>query len=203
MTKATTSKMLGNRTYALVSAVILFCLSAVVAQAQQTPVRKIYVSEVAQSASPTDDERKIAVAATFVLELRLDSMKQLKVVRGKAHCDPTEAGPASLQRQEATQMPLGDPSASIYEVSTSIKTLTASGSAGNTDELVLDYDLLKYVRCKPSSLVHRSEPISRKTAFEGLLQMGDVIEVALKEDLAAPKVVVDVADITATGDSMQ
>jgi tetratricopeptide (TPR) repeat protein len=191
--------------YLLLFAAVFLSLSAPPAYAQLL-VRTVHLPEVIMTASPTEDERKIAQTAANVLDLRLSSMKQIKVVRGKA-CDSTETRTSNQSREESPgQMALADPATAIYEVSTSIKALTVSGSANSNVELVLDYDLVRYVRCKPTSVIHRSEPISLKTAFEALLQMGDVIDVALTKDLeelAPPKLVVDLTEITGGGDSLR
>jgi tetratricopeptide (TPR) repeat protein len=190
----------------LMSAMVLLCFSAAVAPGQSV-ARKIYVREATLSAAPSEDERKIALTSTDVLELRLNSMKQLKVFRGAAPCKKTETEVTPQQQEEVpVQIPLTDPSVAIYEVKTEIKTLISAGNAEGKNELVLEYDLLRYVRCSPTSIIHRSEPISVRTAFEGLLQMGDILEVALTKDienLAPPKPVVDLSDIVGGGDALQ
>lgn len=191
-------------TYTLILAAVLLCFLAPLSRAQVL-TRTVYLPEVATTASPTDDERRIAQTAANVLDLRLNSLRQIKAVRHKVPCDPPLAGLAVRQPEDAAeQMSPADLSTSVYEVSVALKTLIAP--AGANSSLVLDYELFRYVRCKPTSIIHRSEPISLRTAFEVLLQMGDFVEVALTKDmenLAPPKLVVDLSEISGGGDSLQ
>lgn len=191
----------------LLSAVALLCTASAPVRAQQPPpVRNVYLTEVATSSSPSDDESKIARAATPILELRLGSMKEIKLLREAVPCEQSgETLPESppTQRQESPgQMPLANLSGGFYEVRAAIKRLATADGTSNTS-LLLDYDLLRYVRCKAVSILHRSQPISLKTAFEGLSQMSDTVELALNEELAPPKTVVDLTELTANGESLQ
>lgn len=184
----------------------LLCLGAYSVRAQQPGATVVYVSDVAMSQSPRAEEQKIAQALSSILELRLNSIKGVQVLRGKPPCDSQSAALASAspQREDISSPIAGTQSAATYQVNSSIKVLTpASAANDNTVELLLDYDLLKYAGCKESSVVHRSEPISVKNGFVTIVQMGDLLEAALKEDSAPKKTVVDVVEITGAAESPQ
>lgn len=163
-------------------------------------MKTTYVPDASTISSiPQDDKRlnkRLADAAVVFLEVRLNSLKDLQVHRSKSPCPSEGARPSEGD-------PLETNAPDSYEVRTAIRTLAVSGLNEYEKELVLDYELVKYVRCKPTILVHRSEPISEKTAFDGFLQMGDVLEINLQNELAPPKIRIDVAEISIEDEALQ
>ncbi|HET8669914.1 MAG TPA: hypothetical protein VFM05_04610 [Candidatus Saccharimonadales bacterium] len=191
----------------------LLCVSAASIRAQGANTKTVYVPNADTSSSfPQDDQKlnkRLADAAVVFLEVRLNSLKDLHVERSKSPCATRAGIPESVQGQvqpteSRTQSPpLGSNLADSYEVKTTIRTLGVSALNENEKELVLDYQLVKYVSCIPTTLVHRSEPISEKTAFGDFLQMGNMLEVKLRNELAPPKINIDVADISSQSESLQ
>jgi hypothetical protein len=184
------------------AAAALICISVSSILAQARSVKTIYVADPTTSSStPQDQERnkRIADAAVVFAEVRLNSLKDLNVKRGNSPC-----GSDGVQAQ-AQALPPDTTAPDSYEVKIAIRTLGVSGLDPNEKELefVLDFDLLKYVKCTKTTLVHRSGPISEKIAFDAFLQMGDVLEVKLRSELAPPKINVDVSDISVETDSLR
>src|ERR1051326_8809085 len=180
------STELKNKISRLASIAILV-ISASSIHAQEPHANMVHIS-VSRSSSPAGDEQKIVDAMNSMLELRLNTLKGVQIVSGEATCDDVIWGPPRLQ----------------ISASVSGHTSTAP-SAIATVELVLEYDLLKVVReddpqksppCKRLLLLHRSEPISLKTAFAAIVRMSNLLNDGVEEETAPPKVVVAVVAFT-------
>lgn len=191
-------------TLLLLPALICTLISSI--RAQQTTVTT-YVPDASTGPSDSQDDKqlnkRLADAAVVFLEVRLNSMKDLQVLRSKSPC-ATESTPSQAEQPAPSpaQSEPAETNADSYEVRTTIRTLL-SGLNEKEKELVLDYELVKYVRCRPTTIVHRTEPISEKTAFGGFLQMGDVLEITLQSEMAPPKINIDVAEISIENEPLQ
>jgi len=194
--------------------IIFTCIGAASIHGQQANGKTAYVPDATTSSSvPQDDQRlnkRLADAAVVFLEMRLNSLKDLHVERSKSPC--ADRGMSFAGREQTRLDPKPQPqnrpvesnnTPDSFEINTEVKTLKVSGVNEGVKELVLDYELIKYVRCTAISLVHRSAPISEKTAFDGFLQMGDVLEVKLRNELAPPKTTIDVGDISVQSEALQ
>lgn len=183
--------------------ILFVCICVPSVCAQQLRATAIYVPKVAVSQSPEADEEKIAQAVNSVLELRLKAMKDVQVRSGKFHCEPLKVEiTATSQPREEVSGQIAPIDQATYQVNTSIKLVTrTSPSGGRIVELILDYDLVKYVRCKETSVIRRSEPISVKTAFATIVQMGDLLEAAIKDDSTPKKIVVDLIEFSGPTES--
>ena len=149
------------------------------------------------SLTPTPDieEQKIAQAIISMVELRLNAMPGVQVVRGDAKCEDVAADRPRFQ------------------VNSSLKLQTRTGaSTERIVERLLEYDVVKFERetdpqkkdsCKQVTLVSRSEPISLKTAFSGIVRMSNLVRVVVEEESAQKKILVDVVAVTGSGASPQ
>ena len=186
-----------NKPLNLIFLAVVLCASPV--WAQQSTNATVYIANATTSESLDADQQKIAQAIGPVLELRLNSIKGIQVVRGVPKCE--------AQSAVATQ------STNSYVVNTSVQSSTRTGPSNNSIvELVLGYELLKLsvdydqqknIRCMGASVIHRSEPISVKTAFGVVVQMGNILDAAIAQDSGDKKIVVDVLEVTGAAELSQ
>ena len=117
--------------------------------------------------------------AQKMLALRLASLKSFAVITQKGV--PTCIGPGVTG------------STTFYVFKTSIDSTPSTIANQQNTEMILDYELLKYVGCQVTSLVHRSEAFKEQTALSGLITMSDVMALLLEEERNAKRSILNVA----------
>ena len=169
------------------------------APAQQRAERIVYLSASpapspgvpakAEGFGNRPDRMRIAQFADTFFDFELQSIGGLKVVRGQNPCKPIKETPvAGLQ-----------PSIS-YNLILAVNSFSFEGP-----EFVLDYELKKYsAGCTPDKnpLLHGSEPITAKTALRSMTRVSELLETTLEEELSPEKIVVDLAEISTSGDGL-
>jgi tetratricopeptide (TPR) repeat protein len=172
----------------------LLCLWASSIHAQELRPTTVHISGPT-SQTPFVDKQKIADVIGSMLELKLNELKNVQIVATEPTCDDVVAGPPRLH------------------VKSSLNAQPRPGSSTLTiKEVVLEYDLVKLVReddpqkrapCREILLLHRSEPVSLKTAFGAIVRMCNLLKAGVEEETAPAKIMVDMVAFTASGVSLQ
>jgi tetratricopeptide (TPR) repeat protein len=164
----------------------------------------IYLPDVKaiEPSQPNPGVGELCRLATDLLNYQFKALKGAQVIRNeKPACTPVQAQSASSQ-PSPSQTPAQVTATSdgeYYEVSAVI-----DPQPKNTEgQMLLTYELTKYVKCASRSIIRLQEPITEKTALQSLKQMGDVLELALKDELAPAKTIVVVSEVTEGSEDLQ
>jgi len=194
-----------HRGLAILGVIAVIAAASASNHAQQAPrTKRVFFSEVAIDGSASPVDKTIANAAVSMLELKLGSMKDVRASRGEACTAQTDATASPQPPSRGQQEILSSGLDLFYQIRAAVKPASITAFAKDP-ETILDYEILRFTRCggKPVSILHRSEPIAMRSALTSLSAMTDRIEAALNEDLAAPSTVIEVAEFSGGGDSLQ
>jgi hypothetical protein len=104
--------------------------------------------------------------------------------------------PNALRHAPHQAVPESGESPSFYTVRGTLEMHPRAGAApAGADELVINYEVLKTVRCAPQVLLRRGEPISQLRFLDSMSVIADAIAFRVGED-AAKRIRVDIKTVT-------
>jgi len=155
---------------------------------------KVYLAGFTASHEPGPGYPDLRFVDTLV-RLRFGQIDSIVVTSESP--DPSCGQEQSSLRQRIQQMPAPRPyqSPTFYTVRGSLEfdasTNPASQSRGSEESLILNYELLKTVKCVPEPLMRRSEPVPQARTLDALTVMADALALRVTED-AHKRVRIDV-----------
>jgi len=159
----------------------------------------IYLPDVKAPSQPNPVAGELGKFAIDLLNYQFKALKGAQVIREKPTCTQAQSDssqpPSSQTPAQVTVTNDGE----YYEVSAVIDPQPKNTEGG----MLLTYELIKYVKCASRSIIRRQELITEKNALQNLKQMGDVLELALNDELAPAKTIVVVSEVTEGSEDLQ